>query len=290
VSEAAFQPSAAPGQATTAPHERHQSAARVAFAAACDAGLPPPEDWRSAEEAFLRCACWGGPPQRDGWQPTPYGGSHILYALPEYAADHSNRSDKRTTCTKHQDQNGKLMPGLLLFWCVECRKCVFFQVCSGVVGGDERACVRRRVTACTNRPTTLRGPSQMLPDAESPLVVMRALRTRWPRPPKSITYDNNCNSLHQTLNRECEWFRPSEWFIDQPHFRGHKHCPDAFNTGEYKHIKCSPLAEQHNKRLRHLENHVSYMRQVRALWHLRTFLYLSNELIDDVSADRCFYK
>ena len=102
VSEAAFQPSAAPGQATTAPHERHQSAARVAFAAACDAGLPPPEDWRSAEEAFLRCACWGGPPQRDGWQPTPYGGSHILYALPEYAADHSNRSDKRTTCTKHQ--------------------------------------------------------------------------------------------------------------------------------------------------------------------------------------------
>ncbi|KAL4427978.1 hypothetical protein ABPG75_002067 [Micractinium tetrahymenae] len=261
VAEAASVPDKPPSQTTGPLPQRRLSAARMAYAVACEAGLPAAEQWRSKEEAFVRTACWGGPPQGDGWQSTRWGGSHILYPLPEYAAEQraagSSGSSSRAACTKHKDQNGKLMPGLLLVWCTECRKCVYFQ---------------------------------MLPDAESPVALVHALRTRWPCAPRSITYDNGCNGQHQALNREPEWFKETEWFVDEPHYRGHKDCTASFNTGMYDWIKCSPLSEQQNKRLRSLENHVSYMRQLRALYYLRYFLYLSNELADDAAAGRCFYK
>ena len=84
---------------------------------------------------------------------------------------------------------------------------------------------------------------QMLTEAESPVVVMHALRTRWRRPPRRIVYDNNCNAHHQTLNREPEWFQPTEWYIDEPHYRGHKECAASYNTGLYDSVQCAPLAE-----------------------------------------------
>ena len=68
---------------------------------------------------------------------------------------------------------------------------------------------------------------------------------------------------------------------------GHKQCCSAYDTARYDGVECSPLAEQQNKRLRQLENHLSYMRQARALWYLRYFVCLMNEREEDKAAGRC---
>ena len=107
------------------------------YMAAVAAGLPPAEAWQSREEAFLRTGTWGGPPTSTSWTATKYGGSHVQRPLPRYHMDARNRS--RLACTKHKDQSKVLTPGVLLFWCGQCRKCIFFQVggcaallCAGV--------------------------------------------------------------------------------------------------------------------------------------------------------------
>lgn len=134
------------------------------------------------------------------------------------------------------------------------------------------------------------GLLQLLSDTESPAAAFEALRLFWPSAPRRIVYDNTCNLHDYALNREPEWFKDTEWYIDEAHFRGHKHCCSAYNTGLYPGVKCSPLAEQQNSRVRRLENHVSYMRQSRGLWYLRHYLYLLNELEDDRAAGRLFWR
>lgn len=42
-----------------------------------------------------------------------------------YAADYSSSGiSKAGACTKHQRSNMKLIPGCFLFWCMDCSKCV----------------------------------------------------------------------------------------------------------------------------------------------------------------------
>ena len=118
---------------------------------------------------------------------------------------------------------------------------------------------------------------QLLSDTESPAAVFEALRLFWPTPPRCVVYDNTCNAHDYSLNREPGWFQETEWYIDQTHFAGHKHCCSAYDTRHYPQVRCTPLPEQQNAKLRQLENHISYMRQARALWYLRYFLYLLNE-------------
>ena len=101
-------------------------------------------------------------------------------------------------------------------------------------------------------------------------------------------YDNNCDEHDYCLSREPLWFTVTEFNVDEPHFRGHTACCSAYNTALYPHVECAPMAEQQNKRLRMLENHLSYMRQARALWYLRYFLYLMNEREGDRAAGICF--
>jgi len=128
---------------------------------------------------------------------------------------------------------------------------------------------------------------QLLSDTESPASVFNALRLFWPTAPRRLVYDNNCNAHDYALNREAAWFRDTEFYIDQTHFAGHKQCCSAYDTARYDGVECSPLAEQQNKRLRQLENHLSYMRQARALWYLRYFVCLMNEREEDKAAGRC---
>lgn len=59
------------------------------------------------------------------WEPSPLGGSDVQRPLRIYAADYSSSGiSKAGACTKHQRSNMKLIPGCFLFWCMDCGKCV----------------------------------------------------------------------------------------------------------------------------------------------------------------------
>ena len=68
-------------------------------------------------------------------------------------------------------------------------------------------------------------------DAESPRTIFDVLYTRFPEAPPVFCMDNGCNLHEFMLNREPEYFRRTEMYIDEPHFRGHKRCCEAYNTG-----------------------------------------------------------
>ena len=62
---------------------------------------------------------------------------------------------------------------------------------------------------------------QLLSDTESPASVFNALRLFWPEAPRCLVYDNCCNEHDYCLNREAAWFKDTEFYIDNPHFKTH---------------------------------------------------------------------
>lgn len=152
-------------------------------------------------EFFLRTGSWSGLGPTE-WQSSKHGGSDIYRPLRAYAAD-SRSFGTVPTCTKHQRQTKKLVPGCQFFWCLACRRCVLF-----VVMGD----------------------------AESPRTLFEALYTRFPSAPQRFCFDNGCNVHNYILNREPHFFRDMEVYVDETHWQGHNHCSLAYNTG-----KCLPL-------------------------------------------------
>ena len=72
----------------------------------------------------------------------------------------------------------------------------------------------------------------LMANAESPRTLFELLFTRLPEGTKPrITYDNACNTMQYMLNREPEFCRDCELYIDALHFRGHKGCCTAYDTG-----------------------------------------------------------
>ncbi len=154
-----------------------------------------PSSWKE-EEAFLRTGTWSGFLQGD-WQPSPLGGSDVFRTLRRYAADEQSYGTQ-AICTKHKPRTKKLIPGCFLFWCKCCSKCVFFS---------------------------------LMGDAESPRTVFEVLYARRAQPPHTFCLDNGCNLHQYLLNREPAFFETMRVFIDEPHYRGHKQCSQAYNTG-----------------------------------------------------------
>ena len=117
--------------------------------------------------------------------------------LHNYEADKTSMYTN-STCNNSQNKTGALLPGLFLLWCMKCRKCVGFTV---------------------------------MKDAESPRTAMEFLYAHCPSVPGIFQLDNACNLMAFLLNREPEWFSHMQLLIDEPHFRGHTKCSDAYNTG-----------------------------------------------------------
>ena len=70
-----------------------------------------------------------------------------------------------------------------------------------------------------------------MPEPSHCRTVFEVLLTRFPELPKQIVMDNVCNLHSYILNREPEHFKDVQFYIDEAHFRGHKHCCPAYNTG-----------------------------------------------------------
>ena len=150
--------------------------------------------------------------------------------------------------------------------------------------------------------------------------MFEVLYSRFARPPSKICMDNACNLHSFILNREPAHFYRTEMYIDEAHFRGHKRCCPAYNTGEcpchplqllmqedcgclkpctltcmcmtglYPEMDNSPLAEQKNSILRRLESSVSYMKQTTFMYYMRYVLYRVNKVQAQKNAETCFWQ
>ena len=79
---------------------------------------------------MLRTCCWGGLGPLP-WAPSALGGNDVFCSTGQYAADRYT-SSAGDVCTKHQLSNINLLPGIMLYWCIACRKCIFFHVMGDV--------------------------------------------------------------------------------------------------------------------------------------------------------------
>jgi hypothetical protein len=72
----------------------------------------------------------------------------------------------------------------------------------------------------------------LMADAESPGTIFELLYTMLPENAQArIMYDNACNAEHYFLNREPEFTKNLEFYVDEFHFAGHRQCCRAYNTG-----------------------------------------------------------
>lgn len=159
-----------------------------------DTPLNPPATWKR-EEAFLRTGRWCGF-TRDPWEPSDLGGSDVQRPLQLYAIDLVNPTSG-SGCNKYQRSNRKLLPGCMLYWCLECRMNVGFTV---------------------------------MDHAESVLVPFEMMYTGCKVPPETFQLDNGCNLDQSLRNREPEFFQGTKVYIDEPHYRGHVTCSENYNT------------------------------------------------------------
>jgi hypothetical protein len=93
-----------------------------------------------------------------------------------------------------------------------------------------------------------------------------------------LQYDNGCAQMQYCLNREPVHFKSTEYMIDSMHYEGHVFCAPDFNSGLYGDIGNSPLAEQKNSGLRHLETMLAYMNQDTCLLFMRHWLHKVNRI------------
>ena len=79
---------------------------------------------------MIRMCSWGGLGPAE-WEPSALGGNDVYRGTGRYAADRYS-STSGQVCNKFQQSNINLLPGIMLYWCITCRKCIFFHVMGDV--------------------------------------------------------------------------------------------------------------------------------------------------------------
>ena len=93
-----------------------------------EGAAPPPAGSWSHEESMLRTGVWcagsidGG--VESGFSASALGGSHVKRELRTYLADYVSQGSQ-PSCTKYKEAKRKLLPGMLLGWCLKCKRCLF---------------------------------------------------------------------------------------------------------------------------------------------------------------------
>ena len=78
-------------------------------------------EW-SEEEQFVRTGSFSVMDNED-WRPSELGGSAFKRQLNNCLADDHILSNRTAACNKRQRCTKKLVPGCMVFWCAQCRKC-----------------------------------------------------------------------------------------------------------------------------------------------------------------------
>ena len=158
--------------------------------------------------------------------------------------DRDAGSSSRYCCNKFYSKHGVGTPGTLFGLCLDC---------NGFVG------------------------MKFLKFAESERTIFELLLTRWPTPPKVVVYDNACNAHYFCLSREPDYFKFTQFIIDQLHASGHKACSCAYDPTRHEIVinKNTQQCEQLNSKFTRKQSQLYKMGQVTALWHLRLFALLT---------------
>lgn len=128
--------------------------------------------------------------------PSDLGGSDIKRQLQLYSVDLAS-GRQGGGCNKYQRSNRKLVPGCMMYWCQDCGRCVGFSV---------------------------------MDHAESVLVPFEFMYTGCETAPDSFQMDNGCNLDQSVRNREPDFFKAMQVYIDEIHYRGHVTCSENYNT------------------------------------------------------------
>lgn len=214
----------------------------------------PPELW-SEDEVMFRTGSYLNLSSSHAWEPSPLGGNHVYRRLRNYVAD-TVSAGTQSSCNKYKQSTVALVPGVILFWCGVCSKCRGFAI---------------------------------MRDAESPRTVFNLIYTHCPEAPKRMTYDNNCKTHNYFENREAEFFKLTEFYIDEPHYKTHKDCCEDYNTGLYSKLRNSALPEQKNSIIRGLESVLANASQSTCVIYLRWFLAELNMVQDKKNMGTCFW-
>jgi hypothetical protein len=115
-------------------------------------------------------------------------------------------------------------------------------------------------------------------NAESPRIVFEVVYAMFEEAPGVLVYDNFCTTHQYMLNREPEFFKMTDGKVDALHSKEHTRCAPDYDSGLYKEIDNSQLAEQKYSGLRHLETMLAYMNQDTCLLFMRHWLHKVNRI------------
>ncbi|KAL0057912.1 hypothetical protein AAF712_015434 [Marasmius tenuissimus] len=121
-----------------------------------------------------------------------------------------------------------------------------------------------------------------IPKAEGRNDVFAVLLTRWRIAPRRVVYDFACALASYCMVREPEFFKNTQFLIDQFHETGHSKCGSACFLSTYVGVDQSlgavnsSAAECGNSGIGRIRKSVSYMRQNRAILYTKVFLSIWN--------------
>ena len=194
----------------------------------------------------------GGPPTPDLYPPATDDPLSSFPRLPKCRGDASYEADKKLhtlqtdDCRKASYGHPTLSLGIFTIYCEH-----------GVCYGFE-----------------------VLQPCESPKHPFQIFKTRFPRPPLLIIYDNACRLHVYCLNREPHFFENTRFAVDRFHWRGHIGCSKGYSLDAYsqKRIKGinSQVNEQANSGLQKIRGQLAYMSVENFRIHCSLFLALKN--------------
>ncbi|XP_066915621.1 uncharacterized protein [Clytia hemisphaerica] len=120
---------------------------------------------------------------------------------------------------------------------------------------------------------------QIMAKKESPDVPFTIFRTRFPKAPGMIIYDNACNLHTYALNRDPLFFQHTKFVVDRFHWRNHTACSFGYCMKLYstmQHIN-SEVNEQENSRVKKLKTQLAYMTPENFIRHCDLFFWHRNQ-------------
>ncbi|CAB4029387.1 Hypothetical predicted protein [Paramuricea clavata] len=121
---------------------------------------------------------------------------------------------------------------------------------------------------------------EIMRDHESPNIPFTILRTRFPKAPELVIYDNSCRLHEYCLNRDPAFFKNTKFVVDKFHWKNHSGCCEGYNMKLYPTLTVhnSQAAEQCNSAIKPLASMVSYMEYQNFLLFSKLYIWYRNML------------
>ena len=122
--------------------------------------------------------------------------------------------------------------------------------------------------------------SMLMQTRESPMHLAYILLSYFKTMPKSVIYDNSCNTSEFLANREPNFMKTGKLVVDRLHIKNHKSCSRGYNSDLYPDLKGvnTQQCEQRNSEMKKLSAMVSYCKPWSA-WKIITIYMVTKNYI-----------